>query len=99
MIENDTLSNLNIRVQRLMTLGKETSLANPHLVLENRNDQKGSEEKDEIYEKANMFFQQNLFTSFVCMLTGLYCIMFIPSIVKVLHGTGKSDDRKKAFKR
>ena len=99
MIENDTISNLNMRVYRLMTLGKEKSLSNPHPVIGNRNPQKESEEKDEIYEKAKEFFQQNLFTSFVCMLTGLYCIMFIPSIVMVLHSTGKSDDRKKAFKR
>ena len=99
MIENDILSNPNMRVQCLMTLGQEKSLSNLNPVIENRRNQKENEREDENYEKARMFFQHNLFASFVCMLSGLYCIMFIPSIVKVLHRTGKSEDPKKAFQR
>ena len=88
------MENVNERVYCLMTLGKIKSISNPNPIIEKKN-----EKQYEDFTEARKFFEQNLFASFVCMLSGLYCIMFIPSIVKVLHSTGQSSDPKKAFKR
>ena len=88
------MENVNKRVHCLMTLGKTKPISNSNLITE-----KMSENQYEDFTEASKFFDHNLFASFICMLSGLYCIMFIPSIVKVLHSTRKSNDPKKAFKR
>ena len=88
------MENVNKRVDCLMTLGKTSPISNPNLITGKKN-----EKQYEDHTEARKFFENNLFASFVCMLSGLYCIMFIPSIVKVLYSTGQSSDPKKAFKR
>ena len=93
------MANMRKRIDSLMTLGKINTLSNSDPIIENIKNPNKNVEQDETYEEARIFFHQNLFANFVCMLSGLYCIMFIPSIVKVLHHTRKSDDPKKAFKR
>ena len=93
------MANMSERIDCLITLGKITPLSNPDLIIENIKHPNKNVDQDETYEDANIFFHQNLYANFVSMLSGLYCIMFIPSIVKVLHRTRKSDDPKKAFKR
>jgi len=88
----------DIRVQELMTLGKTKTLISVKSTQQINANHEGEEESD-CFELAQHFFHQNIFSSFVSMLSGLYCLMFIPSIVKVLHSTGKSDSPKKAFSR
>ena len=51
------------------------------------------------FEAAKEFFRRNFFSIFVCMLTGLYTLMFIPSISRLLFYTKKSDNPIKAFSR
>ena len=87
------------RINLLITLGKITPLSNLDPIIENIKNQNKNVDQDEMHEEARIFFHKNLFANFVGMLSGLYCIMFIPSIVKVLHHTRKSDDPKKAFER
>ena len=48
---------------------------------------------------AKEFFHQNFFTIFVCMLSGLYTLMFIPSISRLLFYTKNSDNPIKAYTR
>ena len=93
------MTNMSKRIDCLITLGKITPLSNLDPIIENIKNPNRNVDHDETYEDARIFFHQNLFANFVGMLSGLYCIMFIPSIVKVLHHTRKSDDPKKAFKR
>ena len=50
-------------------------------------------------EAAKVFFHKHFFSMFVCMLTGLYTLMFIPSIARLLFYTKKSDNPIKAFNR
>ena len=44
-------------------------------------------------------FSDNFFSMFVCMLTGLLSLMYVPSIVKVLHNTQESSTPEKTFLR
>ena len=72
---------------------------------------KSSSEKDDLDIKHNMstpidnfelakeFFHQNFFLLFVCMLSGLYTLMFIPSIARLLFYTNNSDTPSKTFHR
>ena len=90
------ISTADVRVKRLITLGKSRPII--HQKLTQEPDTNIDKENNHI-EKARQFFHENLFACFVGMLSGLYCLMFIPSIVKVLHSTGKSGDPKKAFNR
>ena len=48
---------------------------------------------------SKKFFHQHFFAIFVCMLSGLYTLMFIPSISKLLFYTKNSDNPIKAFTR
>ena len=95
MIKEQISKSANVRVQELMTLGKTKSLnrvkSTQQIQANHENEESGC------FEMAQKFFDQNIFSCFVSMLSGLYCLMFIPSIVKVLHSTGKSDSPKKAF--
>ena len=38
-----------------------------------------------LVEQGCKMFQSNVFSMFVCMLSGLFALMYIPSIVKVLE--------------
>jgi hypothetical protein len=51
-------------------------------------------------DRAVRFFIGNIFSFFVCMLSGLVGLMFLPGAVKVLSATHKSDNplRVKHFK-
>ena len=95
MIKEQISKSSNVRVQELMTVGKTKSLKR----VESTQQIKANHENEEsgCFATAQQFFHQNIFSSFVSMLSGLYCLMFIPSIVKVLHTTGKSDSPKSAF--
>jgi hypothetical protein len=98
MTKEQIAKSTNIRVQELMKLGKTKSLISVKSSQEINGNHEDKEESD-CFEMAQKFFHHNIFSSFVSMLSGLYCLMFIPSIVKVLHSTGKSDSPKKAFSR
>ena len=98
MTKEQISKSTNTRVQELMTLGKTKSLISVKST-EQINANHEDEEESDCFEMAQQFFHRNIFSSFVSMLSGLYCLMFIPSIVKVLHCTGKSDSPKKAFSR
>ena len=47
---------------------------------------------------GSAFFHANFFSLFVCMLTGLLSLMFVPGIVTILHFTGKSDTPTLSFR-
>jgi hypothetical protein len=53
-----------------------------------------------LVDRAVRFFTGNIFSFFVCMLSGLVGLMFLPGAVKVLSATHKSDNplRVKHFK-
>jgi hypothetical protein len=44
-------------------------------------------------------FERHIFSMFVCMLSGLLCLMYVPTIVQVLERTKQSKDAPSAFKR
>jgi len=54
---------------------------------------------EERLERGISFFQDNFFTMFVSMLTGLLSLMYIDSIAIVLHTTNKSNSRTLSFSR
>ena len=53
----------------------------------------------DLTEKGCKMFRENVFSMFVCMLSGLFTLMYIPTIVKVLHNTGQSSTPETAFRR
>ena len=103
------------RVDRLLICGKYEPMVdmnNGEHEEENQNiKDKSSSEKDvfhikydmttsiDDFELAKEFFHQNFFLLFVCMLSGLYTLMFIPSIARLLFYTNNSDSPSKTFKR
>jgi len=58
-----------------------------------------SEIKQKLIIEGGRFFQANFFSMFVCMLTGLLSLMFVPGIVTILHFTGRSGTPTLAFRR
>lgn len=52
-----------------------------------------------LVEQGCKMFQNNYFSMFVCMLSGLFTLMYIPSIVKVLENTKQSGTPEAAFRR
>ena len=42
---------------------------------------------NELVERGCKMFKNNVFSMFVCMLSGLLALMYIPTIVKVLQNT------------
>ena len=57
-----------------------------------------SEIKQKLIIEGGRFFQANFFSMFVCMLTGLLSLMFVPGIVTILHFTGRSGTPTLAFR-
>ena len=43
----------------------------------------------ELVIKGQIYFNQNFFSVLVNMLIGLYSLMFVPTIVRILHLTGR----------
>lgn len=54
---------------------------------------------DPLASKAVEVFESNVFSMFVCMLSGLLSLMYIPSVATVLEATKQSDTNVKAFLR
>ena len=58
-----------------------------------------SEIKQKLIIEGGRFFQANFFSMFVCMLTGLLSLMFVPGIVTILHFTAsapETEEKKRA---
>lgn len=53
----------------------------------------------ENHDKASDFFHSNLFLMFVTMLSGLYSLLYVPTIAQVLKETRITDTAVKAFAR
>ncbi len=81
------------RVHLLMTKGKEIG--------HDPGETPGNEEEEKavLMEEASKYFQRNLFSFFVSMLAGLVSLMYIPSVMKVLHTSGRVKTRLGSFKR
>ena len=54
--------------------------------------------EEQLMVVGSNFFHDNFFSLFVCMLTGLLSLMFVPGIVTILHFTGKSDTPTLSFR-
>ena len=54
--------------------------------------------EEQLMVVGSAFFHANFFSLFVCMLTGLLSLMFVPGIVTILHFTGKSDTPTLSFR-
>ena len=57
-----------------------------------------SVDEEQLMLVGSTFFNANFFSLFVCMLTGLLSLMFVPGIVTILHFTGRSDTPTLAFR-
>ena len=57
-----------------------------------------SVDEEQLMLVGSAFFNANFFSLFVCMLTGLLSLMFVPGIVTILHFTGRSDTPTLAFR-
>ncbi|XP_023323466.1 uncharacterized protein LOC111697631 isoform X2 [Eurytemora carolleeae] len=53
----------------------------------------------ELVIQGQIYFNQNYFSVLVNMLIGLYSLMFVPTIVRILHLTGKSGTPALSFQR
>jgi hypothetical protein len=56
-------------------------------------------EDEVLLKRARVFFGRNMFCVFLSMLYGLVSLMYVPSIVRVLAATGKSDSKAGSFAR
>lgn len=61
--------------------------------------QKKTREDPELLARAGQVFQNHILSMFTSMMAGLLSLMFVPSIVKVLSTTRKSETPIKAFTR
>ena len=62
------------------------------------NKKEPSVDEEQLMLVGSTFFNANFFSLFVCMLTGLLSLMFVPGIVTILHFTGRSDTPTLAFR-
>ena len=54
---------------------------------------------EKLIEQGCHAFNRHFFSMFVCMLTGLLSLMYVPSIVQVLYNTKQSSTPEKTFLR
>lgn len=84
------------KFEHLNTEGKKTI----YDAKDNLDDAEYENVEDQILvERAIKFFQNNILSFFVCMLSGLLGLMFLPGAVRVLSITQKSDNPLRAFLR
>ena len=101
------------RIQRLLQYGKyqgtldvddvdlsiKDSFSSKRTTLDDGHGSNDTSTIDDDMNAAKEFFRDHFFAIFVCMLSGLYTLMFIPSISILLFYTRKSDNPIKAFTR
>ncbi len=85
------------RIKLLLTEGKKRPHDNGLEAPENY--EIASKTDQILMERAVIVFRENVFSMLVCMLSGLLCLMYVPSIVNVLSKTGNSRTKEKAFVR
>jgi len=90
------------RVKNLMVAGKSTDHDSAQAKLEGEKETEDQESygiDESLVEEGKAFFKANFFSIFVSMLTGLWTLMYIKSIVRVLSMTKQSHTPTLAFKR
>ena len=83
--------------KKLITEGKNRKHDNCEEVGENCGVETAEDER--LLRRGVEVFQNHLFSMLVCMLSGLLCLMHIPSVSKSLYNTHKSDTKERAFRR
>ena len=97
------------RINQLLRYGKyqttldeddeDLSITDQHSAIDSHLDHFRETNIEDDLKNSKKFFHDHFFAIFVCMLSGLYTLMFIPSISRLLFYTKNSDNPIKAFSR
>lgn len=81
----------NSRLRNLITKGKSQ--------LHDTGDEPITDIDEDLLNIGCAALRRHFFSMFVCMLSGLVTLMYVPGLVQVLKNTGQTDSPKKAFVR
>ena len=84
-------------IRRLMLEGRDEPHDTNVIDVEEEEEEEAMDEEEDKLVKE--FYHRNLFAFFVSMLSGLLCLMFVPSIARVHHSTGTTKSASGSFRR